>query len=69
MTDPDRLPRLAEAWVATYGEDWRFRVQGDAFVHDEQPDAEAHVFAVAPTEVVGFGKGAVFSQTRWCFSA
>ena len=65
VTDGDRLRRLADAWVAKYGEDWRFAVSGEVFVHRDQPEAEAHVFTVVPTEAFGFGKGAVFSQTRW----
>jgi hypothetical protein len=31
-------------------------------------DNIALVFAVAPATAFGFGKGALFSQTRWQFS-
>lgn len=68
VTDDARLQRLADAWVAKYGEDWRFTPADGSFTHGHEGEVVvAHVFAVAPTEVFGFGKGAVFSQTRWRF--
>ncbi|HEX7132025.1 MAG TPA: pyridoxamine 5'-phosphate oxidase family protein [Iamia sp.] len=68
VTDGDRLQHLADAWLAKYGEDWRFTPSDGAFTHGPEGSViVAHVFAVAPTEIFGFGKGAVFSQTRWRF--
>jgi hypothetical protein len=67
VTDPERLQRLADAWVAKYGEEWRFTPVDGTFAHGAEFEVVAHVFAVAPTEVFGFGKGEVFSQTRWRF--
>lgn len=71
VTDEVTLLKLAEAWVAKYGEDWRFQVKDGAFLHDDVGQADdsgkALVFRVAPTVAFGFGKGATFSQTRWSF--
>jgi nitroimidazol reductase NimA-like FMN-containing flavoprotein (pyridoxamine 5'-phosphate oxidase superfamily) len=64
VTDEDRLRRLAEAWVAKYGEEWRFDVRDGAFHHAH---GRVLVFEVAPRTVFGFGKGETFSQTRWRF--
>jgi nitroimidazol reductase NimA-like FMN-containing flavoprotein (pyridoxamine 5'-phosphate oxidase superfamily) len=69
VTDGDRLQRLADAWVAKYGEDWRFTPSDGAFTHGDEGEVVAHVFAVAPTEAFGFGKGTTFSQTRWRFAS
>jgi general stress protein 26 len=63
VTDPVRLRELAEAWVAKYGEEWRFDVGEDAFRHS---GGEAWVFAVRPSTVFGFAKDP-YAQTRWRF--
>jgi general stress protein 26 len=72
VTDEARLRRLADAWVAKYGEEWRFDVRDHGFVHGEDSTEDdpgpALVFEVAPRQAFGFGKGEVFSQTRWRFS-
>lgn len=73
VIDEARLQRLADAWVAKYGADWRFLVRDHTFVHAEESlrsddPGQAYVFEVAPTTAFGFGKGQVFSQTRWRFS-
>lgn len=64
VTDEARLRVLADAWVAKYGEEWRFGVRDGAFHHEH---GRALVFEVAPRAVFGFGKGETFSQTRWRF--
>jgi hypothetical protein len=64
VKDEPTLRRLAEAWVAKYGEDWRFDVRDDAFWHDA--GGRALVFAVRPTTAFGFAKG-IYGQTRWRF--
>jgi general stress protein 26 len=62
VTDGSRLRRLADAWSAKYGPDWRFEVRGSSFFH---PDGgEAWVFALRATTAFGFGKSP-YSQTRW----
>ena len=65
VTDEATLRRLADAWVAKYGEEWRFDVGKGAFLHPGGV-GEAWLFAVAATTVFGFGKGP-YSQTRWRF--
>ena len=65
-TDDAMLQRLAAAWVAKYGEDWRFDVRDGAFAHTDGVGV-AHVFRVQASTVFGFGKGEPFSQTRWRF--
>jgi hypothetical protein len=64
VTDPDRLRRIADAYVEKYGEEWRFTLADGGFDHE---GGHALVFAVAPTVAFGFGKGG-YSQTRWTFS-
>jgi general stress protein 26 len=65
VTDGSTLRRLAEAWVAKYGEDWRFAVGNGAFLHPGG-NGEAWVFAVHAKTAFGFGKDP-YSQTRWRF--
>jgi general stress protein 26 len=67
VSDDAKLRRIADAYLAKYGEQWRFGVRDGAFVHGANEDLIALVFEVAPTKVLGFGKGDVFSQTRWRF--
>jgi hypothetical protein len=65
VTDAARLQRVADLYQAKYGSDWHFDVHDGAF--NGQDGNVALVFEVAPTTAFGFGKGAVFSQTRWQF--
>jgi hypothetical protein len=72
MGDEDRLRRIAEAYESKYGSDWRFAVRDGAFYHDPgslrgTDTGEALVYEVAPSTAFGFGKGELFSQTRWRF--
>jgi general stress protein 26 len=64
VRDDAALRRIADAYVAKYGEDWRFEVRDGAF---HAGGTDAWVFTVAPTAVFGFGKGNTYSQTRWRF--
>ena len=64
FTDDAKLEKLAEAHVAKYGEEWRFRVKDGAFEHSE--NSVAIVFELKPAKGVGFGKDP-FSQTKWQF--
>jgi nitroimidazol reductase NimA-like FMN-containing flavoprotein (pyridoxamine 5'-phosphate oxidase superfamily) len=66
VSDDAQLRRLAEAYVAKYGEGWRL------------PGADGVVvFEVTPTKAFGFGRedakspppGGGFNQTRWRFQA
>ncbi|WP_129663935.1 pyridoxamine 5'-phosphate oxidase family protein [Phytoactinopolyspora endophytica] len=65
VTDASTLQRLADTWVAKYGEEWRFNV-GDGVFRHVSGVGEAWVFAVHPTTAFGFGKDP-FSQTRYRF--
>jgi nitroimidazol reductase NimA-like FMN-containing flavoprotein (pyridoxamine 5'-phosphate oxidase superfamily) len=66
VTDEARLQRIADAYEAKYGAEWHFDVADGAF--HSQGETEAWVFELAPAKVLGFGKGEVFSQTRWVFN-
>jgi nitroimidazol reductase NimA-like FMN-containing flavoprotein (pyridoxamine 5'-phosphate oxidase superfamily) len=68
ISDDDKLQAIADAYLAKYGDDWRFGVRDGAFVHNApEEDSIALVFEVAPRKAFGFGKGSEFSQTRWRF--
>jgi nitroimidazol reductase NimA-like FMN-containing flavoprotein (pyridoxamine 5'-phosphate oxidase superfamily) len=69
--DEALLRRAADAWVAKYGEFWRFGV-GDGNFRHPQGGGPVLVFQVAPRVAFGFGKGRSFGsggygQTRWRF--
>ncbi|HEY3614886.1 MAG TPA: pyridoxamine 5'-phosphate oxidase family protein [Gaiellales bacterium] len=66
VRDDERLQPVAEAYVAKYGEDWRFTVRGGEFVHRDG-ESSALVYELAPVTAFGFAKGA-FGQTRWRFA-
>jgi nitroimidazol reductase NimA-like FMN-containing flavoprotein (pyridoxamine 5'-phosphate oxidase superfamily) len=74
VTDERKLERLAALWQSKLG--WPFEVVDGGFreqsseIAGEEFDARgtAHVFAVAPTKVLAFGKGEPFSQTRYRFA-
>jgi len=65
LCDEAKLQRVAAVYESKYGSDWHFDVRDGAF--KGQGGNIAPVYEVAPTTVFGFGKGAVFSQTRWRF--
>jgi PPOX class probable F420-dependent enzyme len=55
IADEDALRRLADDYVAKYGEAWRFEVVGDAFRHGGSADP-APVFRIEPSKVMAFAK-------------
>jgi hypothetical protein len=63
VLDSDILRRVADAFVAKYGEQWRFEVGDGVFLHH---DGEAHVFAIDPSTAYAFRKGD-FAHTRFRF--
>jgi hypothetical protein len=65
VTDDARLGRVAGLYEAKYGSGWHFDVDNGAFKGQE--GNVALVFEVAPATAFGFGKGNIFSQTRWRF--
>jgi Pyridoxamine 5'-phosphate oxidase len=64
VSDETRLGRLADAYEAKYGSDWKFTVRDGAF---QGGGGRALVFEVAPVTAFGFAKGEEFSQTRFRF--
>jgi nitroimidazol reductase NimA-like FMN-containing flavoprotein (pyridoxamine 5'-phosphate oxidase superfamily) len=65
LRDDVTLRRAAEAWVAKYGETWRFEVRDGAFHHDAG-DGTADVYRLAPSVIFAFGKDP-YSQNRYTF--
>jgi nitroimidazol reductase NimA-like FMN-containing flavoprotein (pyridoxamine 5'-phosphate oxidase superfamily) len=65
LTDEEHLRRLADAYLAKYGDLFRFDVRDGAFWSED--GGRALVFMVAPRKGFAFGKGDEFSQTRWRF--
>ncbi len=64
VTDHEQLQRLAGAWAQKWDGRWQYSVGEDGFRHGR---GAALVFALRPTKVLAFGKGA-FSHTRHRFS-
>jgi general stress protein 26 len=67
ITDEVELQRLADAWLAKYGEEWHFEVGYRVFRHSAGGGGAAWVFAIRPRTIYGFGKDP-YSQTRWRFA-
>ena len=73
VTDEPLLQRLAAMWNEKL--EWPFEAADGGFREkssevagrDFEGQGIAHVFAVAPTKVLAFGKGEPFSQTRYRF--
>ena len=65
ITDEDELRRLAGAYVAKYGEVWRFEVADGAFRHSSEDPAP--VFRIEPSKVIAFAKDP-HAQTTYGFS-
>lgn len=59
VTDEQTLRRLAGAWFAKYGDDWRFEVHDQEFVEVSTSgggtERGARVYTVAPAKVLVFG--------------
>ena len=62
--DEAELRRIAEAFVAKYGEEWRYEVRDGAFRN--RLDQRALVYRLRPSVAFGFRKGD-YAQTRWRF--
>lgn len=65
VTDEHQLRRLAEAYVAKYGEDWRFDVRDQAFF--TEGTGRADVYRTAPVTALAFARGTA-AQTRFRFA-
>src|SRR5579872_796284 len=68
VSDAAELRKVADTYESKYG--WRFTAPEGTWsgLGDEIRDGNALVYRVAPSKVLGFGKGKTFSQTRWRFS-
>jgi hypothetical protein len=66
VIDEARLSELARAWREKWDGSWEFEPVAEGF-SNTGGEGIAHVFAVAPTKVLAFGKGG-FSHTRHSFS-
>jgi nitroimidazol reductase NimA-like FMN-containing flavoprotein (pyridoxamine 5'-phosphate oxidase superfamily) len=64
VTDGATLRRVAETIEAKYGPTWHYEVRDGAFQH---APGVAWVYEMRPVTAYGFGKGDVFSHTRWRF--
>ncbi len=62
VKDEKRLRVLADGFETKYN--WHYEVRDGAFYGE---GGRAEVYEVAPTTLFAFGKGAVFSQTRYRF--
>jgi uncharacterized pyridoxamine 5'-phosphate oxidase family protein len=72
VTDDALLQRVADAYEAKYGNEWRFTVRDGTFhqVSESSQDEDADgglVYEVTPSKAFGFGRGDEYSQTRWRF--
>jgi nitroimidazol reductase NimA-like FMN-containing flavoprotein (pyridoxamine 5'-phosphate oxidase superfamily) len=66
VTDDEALRRLADAYVAKYGDVWRFEVAGGAFRNAESEDP-VPVFRIEPSKVMAFAKDP-HAQTTYRFT-
>jgi nitroimidazol reductase NimA-like FMN-containing flavoprotein (pyridoxamine 5'-phosphate oxidase superfamily) len=62
VSDEAKLRRVADRYASKY--DWRYDVRDGAF---HGAGGLAFVYEVVPAKAFGFGKGEVYSQTRWRF--
>jgi general stress protein 26 len=62
VSDEAKLQAAATLYASKY--DWHYEVRDGALYGE---GGRAEVYKVAPTTVLAFGKGAVFSQTRYRF--
>lgn len=67
VTDPDRLKQIADAYIAKYGEFFRFEVDGSHLRLPDQPGSVVLCYRLRASKAFGFGKDDPFSQTRWRF--
>ena len=66
VRDVALLQKVADAFLAKYGNDWSFEVGADGTFRGP---GVALVYQLKPTQALGFGKGSPFSHTLWDFSS
>lgn len=64
VNDEARLQRVADRYAEKYDPIFHFTVRDGAFYGQ---GGQALVYEVNPSKAFGFGKGEIFSQTRWRF--
>lgn len=64
VADESALRRLIDAYVAKYGEEWRFTLR-DGALHNQE-GGRALTFRIRPSKAIGFGKDP-YTQTTWRF--
>ena len=72
VTDDDCLRRVADAYLAKYGQAWSYTVRDGSLHHGEDHAAGEYgarvlLYQIVPETAFGFGRGVTFSQTRWRF--
>ena len=67
VKDSPTLTALRDAYIAKYGEIFRFEVRGDT-LHSAD-GGPAYAFRIETRTAFGFAKGEPFSQTRWTFTS
>jgi hypothetical protein len=68
VADPARLERVADTYESKYGPHFASPDGTWSGLADAIRGAEIPVYRVDPETVFGFGKGGIYSQTRWVFS-
>jgi Pyridoxamine 5'-phosphate oxidase len=69
LTHEPMLARVAAAYVAKYGEDWRWIVRDGSLYAASGDSGEAWAFAITPHKAFVFAKGETYGQTRYRFAA
>lgn len=64
VTEHELLERLVTAWAGKWDGQWEYTADDQGFRHMD--DFEVHVYRVAPTKILAFGK-APFTHTRYRF--
>jgi pyridoxine/pyridoxamine 5'-phosphate oxidase len=67
VTDRATLDRLADAYIAKYGDLFVFTPHDDGTFSVEGSTDPGFAFQVRATKAFGFAKGKTFGQTRWRF--
>lgn len=65
IQDHPLLEELAVLWPPKYGQEWTWKVENGNFQGSQ--NHAAPVFRIKPSKAFSFGKGEVFSQTRYLF--
>lgn len=67
VRDQAALQRVADAYLAKYGEEWRFVVRDEGLAGTEGPSEPGQAYRVSPVTAYGFGREPEYSHTRFTF--